>query len=321
MSLLDSFAAGSKAEQGKKQLILDNILYNAVNKDDLRSKIARLIVSNSLSHRLVESSEFKDVILAANPMAADALFKSHSSIPPRIKANFLQQQQAVKQLLSTSLSYIHLCTDSWTAGPIHHMEFQAINAQFVDQDGQLRKTLLTLPELTNGHSGETVTPHVIEVLQTYEIHHNCGWITADNHGANDTLCRALEAWFEGNNLVYLKATSRRLRCLGHIINLAVQAFLFATSQQAVDTALQRVSNSQQSDLSDDYFVGLTNSELSGSWASSPALEKIYKTAVQLRKSRYFKAFKELLMLWPHCPQTVLTMPGETRWNGWFLLIR
>jgi hypothetical protein len=27
------------------------------------------------------------------------------------------------------------------------------------------------------------------------------------------------------------------------------------------------------------------------------------------------------VLWPHCPQTLHTISGETRWNGWFLLIR
>jgi len=50
-----------------------------------------------------------------------------------------------------------------------------------------------------------------------------GYFIADNDGRNDTCIRAI---LKKHRLDIKDPNSRRVRCLGHIINLAAKAFLF-----------------------------------------------------------------------------------------------
>ena len=87
-----------------------------------------------------------------------------------------------------------------------------------------------------GHAREDVAPHIINVLQRYNIKHKLGFITTDNATANDTLCRAIERQLALDGVAWDAAT-QRLRCLGHILNIATQAFMFAKDSEAVDVAI------------------------------------------------------------------------------------
>lgn len=55
-----------------------------------------------------------------------------------------------------------------------------------------RKALTGLPELDQGYAGIHVAEKIIDTLQAFSIKEQLGYITADNHGANNTLCAALE---------------------------------------------------------------------------------------------------------------------------------
>jgi hypothetical protein len=80
---------------------------------------------------------------------------------------------------------------------------------------------------------------VFKTLDYYDIKKRLGYATADNHGANNTLCSAIHEELNSWN-----PQERRLRCVGHMINLAVQSFLFAKSKEAVELALQDAEQSQ-----------------------------------------------------------------------------
>jgi hypothetical protein len=63
----------------------------------------------------------------------------------------------------------------------------------------------------------------------YGITAKIGYIIGDNHGSNDTLCRArnthlLEEYIDWDPVHH------RLRCIGHVLNLAVQVFLFGDAE-------------------------------------------------------------------------------------------
>lgn len=84
----------------------------------------------------------------------------------------------------------YITTDTWHSP--NYKELQAVTTQFVDEHGTLRKALLALPELQNGHAGAEVAPVLRRVLEDFGIEEKLGYITGDNHGANETMCRALE---------------------------------------------------------------------------------------------------------------------------------
>jgi hypothetical protein len=88
-----------------------------------------------------------------------------------------------------------------------------------------QKALLALKRVP-GHSGDDQFSILLPVLKDYDIVHKLGAIIADNAAPNNVLCRTIESYMEEEEDREWLASDWRIRCLGHIINLVVQAFLF-----------------------------------------------------------------------------------------------
>ena len=179
-----------------------------------------------------------------------------------------------------------------------------MTAAFVDGSGVKRKALLDLIELPKGHAGAEVAPFIIQVLEDYEIKERLGYITADNHGANDTLCKAI-----AKELVDWSPSERRLRCVGHIINLAVQAFFFAKNEEAIELAIQASTSSTTS--VDEQLQLLSENEEDAGWIKISPLQKVLSFVTAIRRSdRLYNAFKK------RAGKTIRA-PNDTRWNSYF----
>jgi hypothetical protein len=303
--ILDALQRQKEKGESLSRTAQEKLLFNVLDKRRFRDALARFIVRANVSHRVVELDEFGELCRALNPQCAQTLLKSHTSIPRQIHSNYERQRRVVAQALQSSASCINICTDSWTSGINHQGEFQSIYARFVSRDGKLQHALLAMPELYHGHAGELVAPLIIHTLESYGIEKRLGYVTADDASANDTLCRAIEESLSIRHGVSWDARHNRLRCLGHILNIAVQAFLFCRNEEALDTAMQRVLNSGS--VIEDAIVS------EGGFASHGPLNKVYRLAVAVRNMALHKEFKDLA-------GKVLKLPGETRWNAWYTLL-
>jgi hypothetical protein len=78
-----------------------------------------------------------------------------------------------------------------------------------------------------GHSGEDQFSVLLPVLKDYSIVRQLGAIITDNAPPNNVLCRRIESHWDQELDLAWDANHWRIRCIGHIINLIVQAFLFA----------------------------------------------------------------------------------------------
>lgn len=74
---------------------------------------------------------------------------------------------------------------------------------------------------------------IFEVLERLEITTKIGYITSDNASANDTMMTSLADLIP----TPWDAVQHRARCLGHCINLTVQAFMSIPDQDAVKYTL------------------------------------------------------------------------------------
>lgn len=154
-------------------------------------------------------------------------------------------------------------------------------------------------ELETGHSGEEVANHVIRTLEWYGFENRLGFITRDNHEANDTLCRAVAEAVPGWSPV-----NNGLRCLGHIINLAVQAFLFAKDEDAIEEA-ERQSQRSKRDIDEE--IAPASVKLQEGWSTVLPLQKLHTFCTALnRSSALSTAFKKL------CKGRTVHSPNVTR---------
>lgn len=295
-----------KEEQWIKQL---NVLKSTLNHNAIQQALVRLVVRHDLPQTITEWPEFIAFCLALNPAAEATIYRSHSSLRRRIAESYACHQNDLRRLLISARSKIHLCTDTWTSPQGHHKEFQAINAHFIDAGGMQRKALLSLPELPKGHAGAECAQQIVDALQFYQIAHRLGAVTSDNASAMDTMAVALSKRLNELGINW-SARTNRLRCLGHILNLAVQAFLFSKDREAVDYANQ-LSRRSASPLA--YIIGeLSETEEQG-WCTVPPLRKLRELTVALRNTKRYNDFERLA-------GRVIHMPNETRWNSWTTMI-
>ena len=86
------------------------------------------------------------------------------------------------------------------------------------------------------HHGEDITEVIIPVLQEYKFLPNLGVFITDNVNSNDSVIQVTLSVLRPD----LNVVSRRSYCLGHIINLAVKAFLFDKETAAFKEAVKSV---------------------------------------------------------------------------------
>jgi hypothetical protein len=86
-----------------------------------------------------------------------------------------------------------------------------------------RTVLIGLRRILDRHSGKNIARLVHEVLKEYRIYHLLGCLMMDNATNNDTSVEELARLIPGIT------KSRRLRCMGHMLNLICKALLLGDS--------------------------------------------------------------------------------------------
>jgi hypothetical protein len=89
----------------------------------------------------------------------------------------------------------------------------------------LYRILIGLPQVFS-HAADEQIHVLISLLQEYKLLGKLGYVISDNHIANDKLCRLLRSYLLENEGILWDASHYRIHCIGHILNLAVQVFLF-----------------------------------------------------------------------------------------------
>ena len=90
----------------------------------------------------------------------------------------------------------------------------------------------------------------MRVAKEYEIVDKIGYFTGDNHGSNDKLLRHVSKDLYKNYGIKWDPVHHRIRCHGHTTNLAVQAFLFAKDEEAIDVAIAEAEKDEDANMDD-----------------------------------------------------------------------
>jgi hypothetical protein len=127
---------------------------------------------------------------------------------------------------------IHFSFDMWSA-PNHHA-YQAIVAHWLDERCKLHTVLLDLHRFEGQHSGANQAERFWKTLDDYEIHHLVGKFNVDNATNNDTALRDIADRLTDAGYSSFNPVEDRLRCFGHVLNLAVKALLWGNNADAFE---------------------------------------------------------------------------------------
>jgi hypothetical protein len=203
------------------------IFRRSVNQQVVDQTLLDLFIIRRLSFSCVEWPEWHAFIRALNPQGHIFIPTSHNTVKARLDISFQQSKDVVRKRLQSSQSSIHLAVDLWTS-PSHDL-LLAVCASFVDVQDRYRNILIAL-RTTTGHSGEIQWETLQPVLEDFGILEKIGVVVGDNSGTNDTLCRTMARYLATEKKINWNQTFGRLRCMGHILNLVVQAFLFVNDE-------------------------------------------------------------------------------------------
>ena len=182
-----------------------------------------MIVIDNLSFRFVESPHFQAFCRLLNPALDAEIFTAHCQVSDGIDKSYVHLKDIVQQKFQSSLSKIHLPLDIWTSP--NRILFLGVCAHFVESGSKkLAKALLELRSVPS-HGAKDQFDAVREILESYGIVENLGVIIGDNHSGNDKLARSISKFLSEEKQIRWNADHNRIRCNGHIDNLAVRAFL------------------------------------------------------------------------------------------------
>jgi hypothetical protein len=169
----------------------------------------------------VESVYFRELLLYVAPSLEPYFVAAGSTIRRWILDEFDKARLRVKTELDQSQSRIHISFDLWTSP--NQRAFVGVVGHYLNKDIQCQSTLIGLRRLRGSHSGENIAEAIIPILQDYEIANKLGCFMSDNAETNDVAIRLILSQLRPD---IQNPGTRRVRCLGHILNLAAKAFLF-----------------------------------------------------------------------------------------------
>jgi hypothetical protein len=197
---------------------------------------------------------------------------------------------------------VHFSFDIWTSPS--HRSLLGIVEHWVSVQGTLRHALLGLRRLRGRHTGENQAEVFCVVAQEYHLDGNFGYFPIDNASNNDTAMKCIAAKLKELDIDF-DPIKRRLRCLGHVINLAVNAFPLGKNPETFEREVDAFIN--HSDEEAELLL----------WRQRGPLGKLHNIIVWIGRSLHHrdKYEEKVRQLHPDCTASALVQGNETRWGG------
>jgi hypothetical protein len=189
------------------------------------------IVFCHIAYSQIENRFFKKMLSLLGEGLA-ALVPSRTTIRKWIVLEFQQRKRELRRELRAARSNIHISFDLWTSPNCYAI--MAIVAHYIDSNGKRQAKLIAFRSIDGEHTGENMAALLLKVFREYKIGSRIGFFITDNASSND-VCIDLVLSKLYPDMNAKQRLRRRLRCLGHVVNLAAQALLFGKqSQETLD---------------------------------------------------------------------------------------
>lgn len=150
----------------------------------------KFITACHLPLRLVECSEFRDLLNYINNDVDTWLPASHTSITEWVLRQFSSMKESMKSKLQSARTDIHISCDLWTSP--NCLPILGVVAHYISEDGKLESTTLALVNVEGAHTGENLSKYIQHVVGDWGIASKLGYMQMDNASNNDTLIKELE---------------------------------------------------------------------------------------------------------------------------------
>ena len=268
---------------------------DALNQSTLRELYCRYTVACSLPFAHIEQPAFRDFVRYICPAADDFLPRSGDTIKKDLQRAYDNKKEFVKNALQNALSSIHIVPDNWTSP--NCFGIIGFTVQFVSEDHGLQSLVVGIKELEGQHSGENMAEAIMEFIREYGIASKVGYFMMDNASNMNTMIDKISDDLEQEFDVFYDPLPHRLRCIGHIISMAVMEFLIGKRPATTGA-----------------YGGPSKEEIEH-WRKRGAIGKLHNivvyTAWTPQRLQAFAALSDGLRL---------RRDNDTRWNSWYRMV-
>ena len=205
--------------------------------------------------------------------------------------------------LRNSISKIHFSVDVWSSPT--RTNLQAICCHFLDEKTRkVTKACLALANHPEQYRAEEQADAFLRVIKEYNISHNrIGAFVSDNHGSNDKMIRILKKDIEELPPV----EHIRVRCLGHVINLAASAFIYKQNNEADELSKPLLPTQGKKKDKDEI-------KAPSEWRKLGPVGKLFNLV------KLIHASNANINSFTNITGCQMPLPNATRWNSWFIMI-
>ncbi|KAF5482814.1 putative AC transposase [Colletotrichum siamense] len=301
-----------------KRLRLGNSNIPKAKVTTLRDLCVAAVVSADLPFSHFENAYLQQVLQYHSMEIANEVPWGHTSIRDRLDDICRREEGLLMAELHSAASKIHLSFDLWSSPNIY--AFMAVTCHFIDDRGALQSRLLAFRQHHGNHSGVALSETLINVVDRYRIRDQIGAAVSDNATTNDSCLRAFYRNLDPE-MTETDVKARRMRCYGHILNLAARAFLFGADKGTpeAESDCYQLTDRHEEDLELWRKIGPVGRlrNIVKFIRSSPQRHERYRKASADidGDSEDFRIFSESRR------EALLILNNEARWNSTYLMIQ
>jgi len=184
-----------------------------------RESLVEWITIRDLPFSEVNAPSFRRMVCALNP---DAKVPSADTVRRDIDKRLYDEKGRIRVMLQDAPGRLSFAIDAWTSPTMQ--AFLGITVHWIDADWRMHSLLLDMATLTGRHTGENLCTTFRAVCHDFGVMTKVLAITTDSASNNDTFLTHLEAACLHQGISFDR-NSMHVRCIAHVINLAVQDFL------------------------------------------------------------------------------------------------
>lgn len=283
-----------------------NIFFWRDSIEKFKELLIRWIVYCHIAFFQLENKYFRELLLFLNPALLHHLPRAAKTIRGWVMDAFLSKKQRLREDIQRSRSRISISFDLWTSP--NPYAIVGVVAMWIDSSGKRRSTVLGMRRVHGEHSGENLGSVVLGLLKEYEIGGDqIGYFMLDNASSNDTavefILKELCPWMKPK-----QRRHRRLRCLGHIVNLCCQAFLMGRNCEKYLAKLEK--HYQRGDYT----------KVEELWKQFGCLGRLHNLVRYIRLTPQRREEFAAIVIGGDLSEfdgLELIQNNSTRWNSWF----
>ena len=271
-----------------------------------KTALVRWMAYANIAYRQVELEQFHALLkLAYADIEAIGCLPTADTVARWTLRNFQAHKSPIIQILAEVDGNIHFTFDLWTSGNL--LCLNGVYAHYLDAFGKKKKILLSIPSISDSHTGENIAKGVGDIITEFGLETRIGYFVLDNAANNDKALEVLGSIFG------FDPRKRRIRCAAHILNLVAMQIMYGKDLKAFEA-----ENADVRHLREDLEL----------WRRKGALGKLRNIIIWITdrhadggRSREFKALQVehqnslLEESERHPAPAELKRPNDTRWNS------